>query len=120
MDLADDQRTTTNSDRVSNAQFVRETIVEWTSRRTTSEVVTELGGIVPVGPVNTAADLFADPHLAAREMLVAVEHPGNARPAVLPNNPIRFSATPSGIYRRAPKLGEHSSEILAAIAGDLP
>ena len=38
-----------------------------------------------------------------------------ARPVVFPNTPLRFSATPGGIHRRAPKLGEHSDETLAEL-----
>jgi len=48
-------------------------------------------------------------------MFVAVDHPGACRKVVLPNTPIRFTETPTGIYRRPPKLGEHTDEILAEI-----
>lgn len=111
-DLIEDSRTFTNNDRVKNAPFVKEVMTTWTSARTTAEVVEALGGMVPVGPVNNAADLFSDPHVRAREMLVAVDHPGSPRPVVLPNSPIKLTATPTGVYRRAPKLGEHNQEVL--------
>ena len=68
---------------------------------------------VPVGPVNTAADIFADPHTKIRGMLVEVEQPGNNRPITLAGSPIKLTGTPSGIYRRPPNIGEHSREILA-------
>ncbi|MBA4181404.1 MAG: CoA transferase [Anaerolinea sp.] len=111
-DLIDDDRTRANNDRIKNAVFVKEVMTTWTTARTTAEVVAALGGMVPVGPVNNAADLFADPHVRAREMLVAVDHPGSSRPVVLPNSPIKLTATPTGVYRRAPKLGEHNQEVL--------
>ena len=111
-DLIHDARTESNNDRVANQEFVREVMTNWTRTQTTAELVELLGGKVPAGPVNDAAALFADPHLRAREMLVAVDHPGSARPVVLPNSPIKYSETPSGVYRRAPKLGEHNAEIL--------
>lgn len=119
-DLIDDERTRSNRDRVANADFVREVMTGWTTRHTTAEIVQILGGRVPVGPVNDAAGLFADPHLRARQMLVAVDHPGSERPVVLPNSPIRYTATPTGIYRRPPKLGEHNAEILAELEGGAP
>ena len=112
-DLIHDPRTISNKDRVDHAAFVKETVSTWTKARTTEEVIEILGGAVPVGPVNDAEDLFNDPHLHARNMLVAVDHPGSPRPVVLPNSPIHFTATPSGIYRRPPKLGEHNAEVFA-------
>jgi crotonobetainyl-CoA:carnitine CoA-transferase CaiB-like acyl-CoA transferase len=48
-------------------------------------------------------------------MLVAVEHPGAERPVVFPDTPMRFTATPAGVYRRAPRLGEHTEEVFAEI-----
>ena len=114
-DLIHDERTHANNDRIQNAAFVRETMTAWTSARSTTEVVETLAGLVPVGPVNDAAALFADPHVRARQMLVAVEHPGSSRPGVLPTSPIKLTATPSGVYRRPPKLGEHTAEILAEL-----
>ncbi|MEX1103863.1 MAG: CoA transferase, partial [Dehalococcoidia bacterium] len=101
--------------RVLNADFVRDLLTEWTRQHTTGELVDLLGGKVPVGPVNNAADLFADPHLRARQMLVAVDQPNDTRPVVLPNSPIKYTETPTGVYRRPPKLGEHNDEILAEL-----
>lgn len=114
-DLVDDDRTRTNRERVANAAFVREAISTWTSARPTAAVVDALGGTVPVGPVQDAAALFCDPHTAAREMLVEVPQPDGSRPVVLPGAPIKLAETPAGIYRRPPRLGEHTEEVLAEI-----
>jgi crotonobetainyl-CoA:carnitine CoA-transferase CaiB-like acyl-CoA transferase len=118
-DLLTDERVLTNRERVANAEYVRAQMVAWTSGRTTAEIVDRLGGRVPVGPVNDAADLFSDPHVRARRMLVAVEHAGAERPVVFPDTPLRFTATPGGIYRRAPCLGEHTEEVLAELAKEV-
>jgi crotonobetainyl-CoA:carnitine CoA-transferase CaiB-like acyl-CoA transferase len=119
-DLVSDERTRGNRARVANAAFVRDVVSAWTGTRPTAAVVAALGGDVPVGPVNTAEELFADPHLKARGMLVDVEQPDGSRPVVLPGPPIKLTATPAGIYRRPPRLGEHTAEILAEVGIDPP
>jgi len=115
-DLVADERCTNVFQRVEHRDFVDEVILEWTRRRTTREVVNALAPRVPVGPVNNAADIFADPHVKVREMLVEIEQPGNNRPITLAGSPIKLTATPSGVYRRPPNLGEHTEEILAEAA----
>ncbi len=114
-DLIDDDRTRTNRERVANAPLVREAISVWATSRTSAEIVDILGGRVPVGPVQSAADLFADAHVRARGMLVEVPQPDGSRPVVLPGPPITLTATPAGIHRRPPRLGEHTAEVLAEV-----
>ena len=70
-------------------------------RTRTREVVAAIGGKVPVGPVNTAKDIFDDPHPRARNMLVEVEQPGDNPPLVIAGCPIKMTGTPPGIYARA-------------------
>jgi crotonobetainyl-CoA:carnitine CoA-transferase CaiB-like acyl-CoA transferase len=115
-DLKDDDRTRSARRRVLHRSMVKEIIEAWTTTLTTAQVVDALAGKVPVGPVNTAPDLVNSPHVRARQMYVAVEHPGSERPVVTPNTPLRFTATQGGVYRRAPLLGEHTDEVLAELA----
>ena len=75
-ELATDDRTRNVNRRVANADFVRGILTEWTKAHSTREIVEAIGGKVPVGPVNTAKDIFDDPHPRARDMLVEVEQPG--------------------------------------------
>ncbi len=112
-ELATDPRYDNNLKRVAAAAEVREVVATWTRAHTKGEVVAALGGKVPVGPVNTAADIFADPHARARGMLVEVEQPGRNRPVVLAGPAIKLTATPAAIHRRPPRLGEHTEEVLA-------
>jgi len=114
-DLVDSDLTRTNRERVANAAFVREVVSAWTSTHTSAEIVATLGGRVPVGPVQTADAVFGDPHVAAREMLVEVPQPDGSRSVVLPGSPIKLTATPAGVYRRPPRLGEHTAEVLAEV-----
>ena len=112
-ELATDERTRNVNRRVANADFVRGILSEWTKAHTTREIVDAIGGMVPVGPVNTAKDIFEDPHPRTRGMLVEVEQPGDNPPIVLAGCPIKLTGTPSGIYARAPRLGEHTEQVLA-------
>jgi crotonobetainyl-CoA:carnitine CoA-transferase CaiB-like acyl-CoA transferase len=67
---------------------------------------------VPCGPINSIADMAADPHTAAREMVVELEHPRAGRTRAL-GLPIKLSATPGRVSRAAPLLGQHTREVLA-------
>ncbi len=66
---------------------------------------------VSAGPVLSLAEVFADPQVAAREMLVAMPHPelGTYRTTGLP---VKLAATPGAIARRPPLHGEHTRELL--------
>jgi crotonobetainyl-CoA:carnitine CoA-transferase CaiB-like acyl-CoA transferase len=117
-DLIDDPRTNNNRTRNANREMVMDIVEGWLAGRTTAEVLAILGGKVPVGPVNNNAMLFDDPHLAARDMLVALETPGAERPTVFANSPIKFSRTKAGAHRRAPLLNEHADELRAELPSD--
>jgi crotonobetainyl-CoA:carnitine CoA-transferase CaiB-like acyl-CoA transferase len=66
---------------------------------------------IPCGPINNYAQVFADPQIVAREMAVDVDHPTLGRIRTL-GSPIKMSATPPVVGRRAPLLGEHTEEVL--------
>ena len=70
------------------------------------------------GPINTLDQVFADPHVQAREMVVEVPHPliegGGAK---LIASPLRLSETPVEYRRPPPLLGEHTDEVLAEKLG---
>jgi crotonobetainyl-CoA:carnitine CoA-transferase CaiB-like acyl-CoA transferase len=67
-----------------------------------------------IGPITSPDELLEDEHLAARDFFVAVEH-DDVPPALYPGVPFRFSAHGVASLRRAPKLGEHTTEILDCI-----
>ena len=67
---------------------------------------------IPCGPINDYAQVFQDPQVLAREMVVDVEHPTLGTIKAL-GSPIKMSATPPDVRRRAPLLGEHTREILS-------
>ena len=71
---------------------------------------------VPTGPVNGFREVFEDPQIRHREMLVNLPHSQIGQvPQVA--NPVRFSASPVQYGHAAPLLGEHTDEVLAELLG---
>jgi|TARA_Y100000310_G_scaffold339846_2_gene433827 crotonobetainyl-CoA:carnitine CoA-transferase CaiB-like acyl-CoA transferase len=112
-DMIEDDRYRNNWLRVQHMDDVIDIVSAWTRKHTKSELTEILGGKIPFGPVNNAEDLFADPHVAARDMLVEVEQPGSAHRFSITNTPIRMTKTQGGVVTRAPLLGEHTDQVLA-------
>ena len=111
-DLLEDERAANTFKRADNRAYIDERIIAWTSQRTRQEIMDVLGGDVPLGPVNTAEDIYNDPHVAARDMITTFELPGDNPPVSIVGTPFKYTETPAGFYRRPPKLGEHNEEVL--------
>jgi crotonobetainyl-CoA:carnitine CoA-transferase CaiB-like acyl-CoA transferase len=69
---------------------------------------------IPCGPVNPLAELPQDEHLAAVDFFPALEHPSEGRLRTV-RPPVRFTGADWTIRHPAPRLGEHTSEILAEL-----
>jgi CoA:oxalate CoA-transferase len=116
-DLQEDPRTADGTARGGNMEWIRPIIELWLADKTRSEAVDLLQQYgVPSGPVYTAEDVFADPHIAARHMLVTVDDPV-AGPRKYARTPLHLSDTPEIPTEPAPQLGEHTSPILRDVLG---
>ena len=71
---------------------------------------------VPCSPVNTIADIFADPHFRARDNLVTLDDPA-AGAVTVPGVVPKLSRTPGRITRLGPRLGEHNAEVYRRLLG---
>ncbi|MBI3080008.1 MAG: CoA transferase, partial [candidate division NC10 bacterium] len=91
--------------------FQRDTTANWLSRL-------EQAG-VPAGPIYSLAQVYEDPHVRAREMVVEIEHPvaGTVRHIGIP---VKLSDTPGRITRPAPTLGQHTDDVLEWLGLDKP
>lgn len=69
---------------------------------------------VPCGPVYTYAELFADPQVQHRELVVYAEDAELGRVPHI-RTPVRMSASDVGVRATAPKLGQHTDQILAGL-----
>jgi crotonobetainyl-CoA:carnitine CoA-transferase CaiB-like acyl-CoA transferase len=115
--LLEDPRFTTNAKRVENRDLVTETLTPVMRSRTTAEWVEALEREkIGCGPINTLKDVFADPHVRAREMVVRMPHGSGVEISVIAN-PVKLSATPPDYRSPPPVLGEHTQAVLGGLLG---
>jgi crotonobetainyl-CoA:carnitine CoA-transferase CaiB-like acyl-CoA transferase len=114
-ELGVDPRLATVQDRRINQDEIVAAVSSFTGRRTKQELLEHFGGQVPFAPVNDVRDVFADPHFAARDMVVRVPHPGLEHETAIAGVAIKMSETPGRVRHRAPLLGEHTDRYLRAI-----
>ena len=111
-DLKDRPEFATNGVRVENRATLVPLLQEYFLTRAADDWVADLQQHnVPAGPINDLADVFSDPQVLHREMLLEMHHPtlGAIKQTGLP---IKFSLTPGGLDRPPPLLGEHNGQIL--------
>jgi len=111
-DLEDDERFATNRSRVTQYAVLKPILSDRLRTRTRAqwiEGLTKAG--VPCGSVRDFQELFADPQLAAREMLTAVEH-ATIGPLKTLGVPVKLSTTPGAVRTPPPTLGQHTDAVL--------
>lgn len=98
---------------------IRPAVEGWAAALTKLEACRSLASAgIPSGPCFDGEELVADPHLAARDMLVEIPRvDGGDRPLLTPGNPVRMSKVAQGPERRLPWLGEHTDHVLRAELG---
>ena len=114
-EMAADPRYANVQDRRTHQTGIIEAVSDFTRRHTKRELLGILGGQVPFAPVNDVADVFADPHFAARDMVVPVPHPGIDEQMRVAGVAIKMSETPGRVRHRAPLLGEHTDQYQGAL-----
>ena len=114
-DLANDVSLQDNAGRVARVQELDQAVGEWTAKYSVDEVLNALDGAsVPAGRIYTVADIAADPHYAAREMLQNIQLDDGSQltiPGVVP----KLSVTPGQHRSNAPALGQDTDAILKEI-----
>lgn len=115
LDLLADERFTTNTDRVRRRDELAGELGRTLRERDRDEwVQLLLDAGVPVGPIRDYAESCADPHTAAREMVVELDHPAEGRVRSL-GVPVKLTGTPAEMRRVAPDLGQHTDEVLRSL-----
>lgn len=116
-DLLDrDDRFGSQESRTRNAEDVGRFLADQLPLRNNEEWLEALRVIdIPACPVNSIGELFEDPHLKAVGLFEEMDHPTEGK-VVVCRHPVHYSRSPASIRRLAPNLGEHTAEVLAAMA----
>jgi formyl-CoA transferase len=114
-DLAQDPALADNAGRVARVHELDAAIGAWTAQHTVAQALAQLDQAqVPAGRIYTVADIAADPHYAARGMLLPRPQPDGSEllvPGIVP----KLSRTPGGHHRDAPSLGQDTDAVLAGM-----
>jgi crotonobetainyl-CoA:carnitine CoA-transferase CaiB-like acyl-CoA transferase len=114
-ELATDARFAGNADRVRHRETLVPLLTALTLRTTRASLLAALEREgVPAGPINSVADVFADPQVLARGLrldLPSEAAAGGAIPSV--RSPIVLDGNPLTADRPSPRLGEHGDEVLS-------
>jgi crotonobetainyl-CoA:carnitine CoA-transferase CaiB-like acyl-CoA transferase len=117
-DLFADPRLATNEDRVAARAWLIPQVAALMARYDKDAIIAKCEAAdIPYAPVAKVADLLEDPHLKASGALLDVVLPG-AKQARLPRLPIEMGGAKPGLRREAPRVGEHTREVLRAAGLD--
>ncbi|MCA1647465.1 MAG: CoA transferase, partial [Chloroflexi bacterium] len=121
-DLVEDPRFRTNQDRVIHRRALLDLLDAEFRKWPAIELCRRLWDAgVPAGPVNSIDEVFADPQVLDRQMLLESPHPGLSGGTVrLPGFAAKLADTPPTVRRHPPKHGEHTDEILTELGFSPP
>jgi len=116
-DLATHERYATNPLRVKNRDELVPILAEMVKSQPRDWWIEQLEAVgVPCGPINDLHDVFKNPQVQARGMVVEAPHP-TAGTVRLVRNPMRLSASPAETDMAPPLLGQHTDEVLREVLG---
>ena len=114
-DLRDDPALAKNDGRAAQMERIDAAIALWSSKKTQQEVLEAMERAeVPAGRIYSAADIAADPHFAARGMILDTVA-GDGEPLKVPGIVPKLEGTPGAVRMPAPRLGEHTEEVLQSL-----
>jgi crotonobetainyl-CoA:carnitine CoA-transferase CaiB-like acyl-CoA transferase len=120
VDLLDDPRFTKLADRAAHNDEINAIVAEWTSSLPAADVEARCVEMdVPVATAYTAADIYADEHFAARGDIITVDDPV-AGPLRQQAPYPRLVGEPVPVPSGAPRLGEHTDDVLTGWLGLSP
>jgi CoA:oxalate CoA-transferase len=118
-ELADDPDLDTMAKRFESATYaakVEPAVLAWFADRTKAELEEIAGDDVPLSAVKSIDEVVADPQIAARDMVVEVDHPTYG-PLRMVGSPLKLGPTPTVPRGTAPEVGEHTEQLLRVLQG---
>jgi crotonobetainyl-CoA:carnitine CoA-transferase CaiB-like acyl-CoA transferase len=116
-ELAHDARFAKNTDRVKNRQVLVPLLEQIMLTRTKADWLSALEAAkVPCGAINNLSEVFADPQVAARQMVSTWQHP-HQKDLKLVSSPLKLSVTPVRQDHVPPQLGQHTEVLLKEVLG---
>lgn len=111
-----DDRFTTQGARITHIDSLYAFVGEHMRQRSSEAWMKDLTAHdIPVMPMMKLDDLLNDPHLKKTQGWLDIDHPYEGKLRQL-RPPVRMSSTPTGLWRPAPRLGEHTQEILSSLS----
>jgi crotonobetainyl-CoA:carnitine CoA-transferase CaiB-like acyl-CoA transferase len=114
-ELAEDERFADVGLRMANGCDIEAIVAAWAAASTVEEAgarLTDEG--IPWGPVATLPEVIGSEQIAAREMLVTIDHPGLGALRV-PGVPIKLSSSPGAVRMPPPSVGQDTEDVLAQL-----
>jgi crotonobetainyl-CoA:carnitine CoA-transferase CaiB-like acyl-CoA transferase len=116
--LLSDARFATNAARVENRRLVTDTLTPVMKAKTSAEWVERLEALkIGCGPINTLRQVFADPQVQARGVVVHMPHAATPQGVDVIANPVRLSESPPDYRLPPPVLGQHTDDVLSERLG---
>ena len=117
--LAKDPRFKDDLARGDNGEALSAIMQKWCDARTVEQALAELeANRIPAGPVYTPQQALDDPHVREAGFLHPMDYPGADKPVPVLQEPVKLSRTPLTIRQRAPRLSEHTDQILQELGYD--
>jgi crotonobetainyl-CoA:carnitine CoA-transferase CaiB-like acyl-CoA transferase len=115
--LLEDERFATNAARVQNRQLVTDTLTPVMQQHPTGWWIDQLETLkIGCGPINKLSEVFADPHVQARQMVLEMDHATGGKMKMIAN-PVKLSETPPDYRLPPPVLGQHTEQVLSGKLG---
>ena len=115
--MLEDPRFVTNAARVGNRQLVTDTLTPVMMQHPTNWWIERLEALkIGCGPINKLSQVFEDPQVVARDMVLEMEH-GSGQMVKVIANPVKLSETPADYRLAPPLLGEHTDAVLSERLG---